>query len=49
MNHQLSDSKVRNANKENWEREENRFIRADGESIEKKKVLRKRQERRKWM
>lgn len=44
MNHPLSDSKVGNVNKENWETEENRFIRADEENTEKNKVLMKRQE-----
>lgn len=49
MNHPLSDSKVRNVNKKNWETEENRFIRAERENIEKKRVLRKREEGRKWI
>lgn len=47
MNHPLSDSKVRNVNKENWETKRNRFIRRDGEITKKKKVLRKRLKRRK--
>lgn len=47
MNHPLSDSKVRNVNKETWGTKRNVFITRDGENTKKKKVLRKRQERRK--
>lgn len=47
MNHPLSDSKVRNVNKETWGTKRNVFITRNGENTKKKKVLRKRQERRK--